>query len=108
MSIRAMSPEIRRTMAVCAIVVCAAGPAAGQGSTRKDAREIDVPRIAYTRFVLPNGLVAILHEDHSSPVVALNLGYHAGSKDEVPGKRGVAHLFEHAMFGGSAQVAPLE
>src|SRR5205085_7111471 len=69
---------------------------------------IDVPRIAYTRFVLPNGMVVILHEDHSSPIVALDLAYHVGSMDEPPGKRGLAHMFEHSMFDGSAHVAPGE
>src|SRR3954467_10417729 len=69
---------------------------------------IDVPRIAYTRVVLKNGLVVLLHEDHSSPIVALDLTYHVGSKDEVVGKRGFAHFFEHAMYNGSAHVEPGE
>ena len=69
---------------------------------------IDVPRIPYTRFVLKNGLVVLLHEDHSSPIVAIDLTYHVGSKDELSGKRGFAHLFEHAMFDGSAHVEPGE
>ena len=68
----------------------------------------DMPRIAYTRFVLPNGLAVVLHEDHSAPIVAIHLDYHVGSKDEVPGKRGLAHVFEHMMFEGSANVAPGE
>jgi zinc protease len=69
---------------------------------------IDVPKIPYTRFVLPNGLVVIVHEDHAAPVVAIDLSYHVGSKDEVPGKRGLAHLFEHMMMEGSAHVEPGE
>src|SRR4051812_25656230 len=69
---------------------------------------IDVPRIAYTRSVLKNGLVVLLHEDHSSPIVALDLTYHVGSKDEPVGKRGFAHLFEHSMYNGSAHVGPGE
>jgi zinc protease len=73
--------------------------------TKLAAPQVDVPRLKYTRFVMPNGLVVILHEDHSAPVVAVNLTYHVGSMDEPVGKRGLAHLFEHTMFGGSAHVA---
>src|SRR5437899_765878 len=58
-------------------------------------------RIAYEKFVLPNGLTVIVHEDHKAPIVALNIWYHVGSKNEKPGKTGFAHLFEHLMFGGS-------
>ena len=57
--------------------------------------------MAYEKFVLPNGLTVIVHEDHKAPIVALNIWYHVGSKNEKPGKTGFAHLFEHLMFGGS-------
>ena len=60
-----------------------------------------LPPIRYTEFKLPNGLRVILHEDHSTPIVAVNVWYHVGSKNEVPGKTGFAHLFEHMMFQGS-------
>jgi zinc protease len=59
---------------------------------------IDVP---YKKFVLPNGLRLIVHEDHKAPIVAVNVWYHVGSKNEKPGKSGFAHLFEHLMFNGS-------
>src|SRR5664279_4706899 len=59
---------------------------------------VDVP---YQRFVLKNGLILIVHEDHKAPIVAVNIWYHVGSKNERPGKTGFAHLFEHLMFGGS-------
>lgn len=59
---------------------------------------IDIP---YQKFVLPNGLTVIVHEDHKAPIVALNVWYHVGSKNEAAGKTGFAHLFEHLMFGGS-------
>ena len=59
---------------------------------------IDIP---YTRFVLDNGLTLIVHEDHKAPIVAVNVWYHVGSKNEKPGKTGFAHLFEHLMFNGS-------
>ncbi len=60
--------------------------------------EIDIP---YQRFVLENGLTLIVHEDHKVPIVAVNVWYHVGSKDESPGRSGFAHLFEHLMFNGS-------
>ncbi len=60
-----------------------------------------LPPIASTQFTLPNGLRVILHEDHSVPIVAVNLWYHVGSKNETPGRTGFAHLFEHMMFQGS-------
>ncbi|MDQ2842857.1 MAG: insulinase family protein [Acidobacteriota bacterium] len=59
---------------------------------------LDIP---YERFVLENGLQVLVHEDHKAPIVALNIWYHVGSKNEKPGKTGFAHLFEHLMFGGS-------
>ena len=52
-------------------------------------------------FTLENGLTLVVHEDRKTPIVALNLWYHVGSKNEKPGKTGFAHLFEHLMFGGS-------
>jgi zinc protease len=59
---------------------------------------VDIP---YQKFVLDNGLTLIVHEDHKAPVVAVNVWYHVGSKDERPGRTGFAHLFEHLMFNGS-------
>ena len=63
---------------------------------------------AYTQFTLPNGLHVILHEDHSVPVVAVNVWYHVGSANEKAGRTGFAHLFEHLMFMGSGHVKPGE
>ncbi|MBX2874417.1 MAG: insulinase family protein [Saprospiraceae bacterium] len=60
--------------------------------------------IAFSRFELENGLRVIHHEDNSTPMVALNVLYNVGSKDESPEKTGFAHLFEHLMFGGSVNV----
>ena len=54
------------------------------------------------RRVLDNGLTVLVHEDHACPLVAVNLWYHVGSKNEQPGRTGLAHLFEHLMFEGSA------
>jgi zinc protease len=67
------------------------------GGTQKS-EEIKIP---FQKFVLNNGLTLIVHEDHKAPIVALNIWYHVGSKDEKPGKTGFAHLFEHLMFNGS-------
>ena len=63
--------------------------------------DIAIPDIPYTKFVLKNGLTLLVHEDHKTPVVAVNTWYHIGSKNEQPGKTGFAHLFEHLMFSGS-------
>ena len=57
--------------------------------------------IPYKKFVLPNGLTLLVHEDHKAPIVACNIWYHVGSKNERPGRTGFAHLFEHLMFNGS-------
>jgi zinc protease len=57
--------------------------------------EVDIP---YQKFVLPNGLTLVVHEDHKAPIVAVDVWYHVGSKDERPGRTGFAHLFEHLMF----------
>jgi len=60
--------------------------------------------VRYETFKLPNGLTVILHEDHSVPLVAVNVWYHVGSAREKPGRTGFAHLFEHLMFEGSKNV----
>lgn len=62
-------------------------------------------QLPYTQFTLPNGLHVILHEDHSTPIVAVNVWYHVGSAREKTGRTGFAHLFEHLMFTGSGHVA---
>jgi zinc protease len=59
---------------------------------------IDIP---YQKFTLKNGLTVLVHEDHKAPIVAVNIWYHVGSKNEKQGKTGFAHLFEHLMFNGS-------
>lgn len=63
-----------------------------------------VPRLAVEKFTLPNGLEVILHEDHSVPLVSVNVWYKVGSSDEQAGRTGFAHLFEHVMFMGSRNV----
>src|SRR5262245_64075947 len=64
------------------------------------------PKLQYDQLTLANGLTVILSEDHSTPIVHLQLWYHVGSKNEKPGRTGFAHLFEHLMFKGSRNVEP--
>ena len=65
-------------------------------------------RIPIETFQLPNGLFVTLSEDHTAPIVAVNLWYHVGSANERAGRTGFAHLFEHMLFQGSADVAANE
>ncbi|MEZ5358509.1 MAG: pitrilysin family protein [Candidatus Zixiibacteriota bacterium] len=60
--------------------------------------ELSIP---FEKYTLPNGLEVILHEDHSIPMISVNIWYHVGSKNERPGRTGFAHLFEHMMFQGT-------
>jgi zinc protease len=60
--------------------------------------------LSYTRFTLSNGLVAILHEDHATPIASVQVRYHVGSKDDKPNEPGTAHLCEHLMSQGSPHV----
>src|ERR1700730_14370820 len=62
------------------------------------------PMLALESYELANGLRVVLNEDHSAPLVAVNLWYHVGSKNERPGRTGFAHLFEHMLFSGSAHI----
>ena len=64
------------------------------------------PKLQYQITTLPNGLTVVLSEDHSTPIVHLQVVYHVGSKNERPGRTGFAHLFEHLMFKGSKNVQP--
>jgi predicted Zn-dependent peptidase len=65
-------------------------------------------RIAFERFTLPNGLRVIYSEDHSTPIVSVDVWYEVGSRNERPGRSGFAHLFEHMMFQGSAHIKKAE
>lgn len=79
---------VRTVIAAGFVLGLAAGPAVAQSA----------PRIEFTDFTLPNGLRVIVHEDHSTPVVAVNVWYDVGSMHEEPGRSGFAHLFEHMLF----------
>jgi zinc protease len=63
-----------------------------------------LPAIKFEKYTLPNGLVVILSEDHRLPLVSTNIWYHVGPANELPGRTGFAHLFEHMMFEGSKHV----
>src|SRR6187399_2699455 len=90
--------SIRHILVIISAVAClATAPIAAQ----QPGGRITVP---YQTFTLPNGLNVILHEDHSVPVVSVNVWYYAGSANEKPGRTGFAHLFEHLMFEGSGHV----
>jgi len=75
---------------------------------RPDGQQLRPPSLDIAEHTLPNGLRVILHEDHSAPVANVQVWYHVGSKDEQVGRTGFAHLFEHLMFKGSANVGPQE
>lgn len=61
--------------------------------------------ISFEKFILKNGLKVIVHKDNSTPIVAMNILYNVGSRDEDPNRTGFAHLFEHLMFGGSVNIS---
>jgi zinc protease len=92
---------VKKTKIHCLVALCylilgtLGGPRAGAQAT---------PRIQFEKYKLPNGLEVILHEDHSTPIVAVDTWYHVGSGDEQVGRTGFAHLFEHIMFMGSQNV----
>jgi len=87
---------MRRILAFSLSMLLAAG-----SSLAAQQSSISVP---YEQFTLPNGLNVILHEDHTTPMVAVNIWYHVGSARESLGRTGFAHLFEHIMFEGSGHV----
>jgi zinc protease len=86
-----------RRLTILAVLACVTFPAAAA---------VRPPRLDYRIMKLPNGLTVILSEDHSAPIVHLQVWYHVGSKDERAGRTGFAHLFEHMMFNGSKNVEP--
>src|SRR5213595_3746384 len=75
-------------------------------ATQPASAAVRPPKLQYEITALPNGLTLALSEDHSTPIVHVNLTYHVGSKNEKPGRTGFAHLFEHLMFKGSKNVQP--
>jgi zinc protease len=95
----AFSHGLRRTVASAAVAAAILLTPAAQAAVRP-------PKLDYSMTTLPNGMNVVLLEDHSTPIVHLQMWYHVGSKNEKPGRTGFAHLFEHMMFKGSKNVDP--
>ena len=93
-----------RRIARLALVVLACGAAAQRPPEGSGRAASDAIRIPFENYTLPNGLTVILSTDRTTPTVAVNVWYHVGSKNEVLGRTGFAHLFEHVMFTGSGHV----
>ena len=90
--------SVRRSVAAILGGVALAGLLGATSAMAQTAAGIAIP---YKKFVLKNGLTLLVHEDRKAPIVAVNVWYHVGSKNERPGRTGFAHLFEHLMFNGS-------
>ncbi len=94
-----------KRLAAFVLLLASSAPLASQQpapSARSASKGINIPFETYT---LPNGLNVVLSTDRTTPTVAVNIWYHVGSKNEMPGRTGFAHLFEHVMFTGSGHVA---
>jgi zinc protease len=96
-----MKVRVPRSLAVASLAAALVGAA-----TQTSSAAVRPPKLQYEITKLPNGLTLVLSEDHSTPIVHLQLVYHVGSKNEKPGRTGFAHLFEHLMFKGSKNVMP--
>ena len=88
----------RIVFTLAALMICTNTPAMAQNAARK------LPTIPFEKYTLKNGLEVILSEDHTLPLVSVNLWYHVGPANEKAGRTGFAHLFEHMMFEGSQHV----
>lgn len=97
---------MKKVFSIAFLTFAAASTVLGQAKliekVSKKGNEIIIP---YEKYILPNGLTVIIHEDHSDPVVHTDITYHVGSAREEIGKSGFAHFFEHMMFQGSDNVA---
>jgi zinc protease len=89
-------PHSRWAASALALLALAAAPPAPAGT--------GLPELPFEKYQLDNGLTVILSEDHTAPIVGIDVLYHVGSKDEKPGRTGFAHLFEHLMFQGSVHL----
>ncbi len=104
-----MRPDVRKSTrygsAALALALVLAAPMAALADKSKpegaDKPASSTPDLKIEKYTLPNGLEVILHEDHTTPIVGVNVWYKVGSKDEKLGRTGFAHLFEHLMFQGS-------
>src|SRR5690349_17690952 len=94
------------TSAIALALTALVAAACGGGGTVAHAPALDVPRLTFEKYSLPNGLDVILSADRRLPLVSVNLWYHVGPANEEAGRTGFAHLFEHMMFQGSKHVPP--
>mgnify|MGYP001429395745 CR=1 FL=1 len=102
-----MALSLATKVLVCASVAvslsgCQSQKPAEQTTVAVQEQQVHIP---YEKYTLDNGLTVILHEDHSDPLVHVDVTYHVGSAREDVGKSGFAHFFEHMMFQGSEHVA---
>src|SRR5438552_12782098 len=104
------APRSRAALALFALagVLLAASLAslAGCFGSKTGSARVPTVRLDFEKYTLANGLDVILRKDSRLPLVAVNLWYHVGSANEVQGRTGFAHLFEHLMFEGSGHVEP--
>src|SRR3981081_4364630 len=77
-----------------------------RGEDAPATKAVTVPPVEFKHSTLPNGLEVYTVEDHSAPIVAVQVWYHVGSKDDPPNRSGFAHLFEHMMFKGNEHMTP--
>lgn len=97
---------MRSMMVASSLVALVSTVSAAAAVPKKAAADKSAPQMK--QWELPNGLKVLFVPDHKAPVVTVQVFYHAGSKDEPAGKRGMAHMFEHMMFKGSTHVPPEE
>jgi zinc protease len=104
--------EVSKVIRICrprfcalALVSASLVPTAGIAAQKPAATSTASIRIPFEKYTLPNGLTVVLSEDHATPTVAVEIMYHVGSKNEIAGHTGFAHMFEHVMFTGSGHVA---
>ena len=94
-----------RAIAIATLAVAISAPVRPAAAQRQQAaRPNDAINIPFEKYTLPNGLTVILSPDRSVPTVTVDVWYHVGSKNEVPGRTGFAHMFEHVMFTGSGNI----
>jgi zinc protease len=96
--------RVFRSLACFSILAAIVLRASAQPSPSPTFAAAAPPSLQAEKLTLPNGLEVILHQDKKTPIVSVNVYYHVGSKDELPGRNGFAHLFEHVMFQGSKHV----
>jgi zinc protease len=88
----------------CALIIAILGLYSGARGASSPAKPLTAPPLKYDKYKLANGLEVILHENHRLPLVAVDMWYHVGPRNEKQGATGFAHLFEHMMFEGSEHV----